>query len=69
MWRLSYPTIGYWIAPGLQMLILASPVLEQLFANGYNKDPFPNKILKLIRDVPKHCHENSLAECDEQITS
>jgi hypothetical protein len=45
--------------------ILASPVLAQLFTNGYNKDPFPNKILKLIRDGAKHCREISLAECDE----
>jgi hypothetical protein len=44
---------------------LASPVLTQLFTNSYNKDPFPNKILKLIRDSPKHCREISLAECDE----
>jgi hypothetical protein len=28
--------------------ILASPALAQLFTNSYNKDPFPNKILKLI---------------------
>jgi hypothetical protein len=34
----------------MAMLIPASPVLVQLFTNGYNKDPFPNKILKLIRD-------------------
>jgi hypothetical protein len=39
-----------------------SPVLVQLFTNGYNKDPFPNKILKLIRDGAKHCREISLPE-------
>jgi hypothetical protein len=27
---------------------LASPALAQLFTNGSNEDPFPNKILKLI---------------------
>jgi hypothetical protein len=43
----------------------ASPALAQLFTNGYNEDPFPNKILKLIRDGAKHCREISLAECDE----
>jgi hypothetical protein len=30
--------------------IPASPALAQLFTDGYNEDPFPNKILKLIRD-------------------
>jgi hypothetical protein len=45
--------------------ILASPTLAQLFTNGYNKDLFPNKILKLIRNGAKHCREISLAECDE----
>jgi hypothetical protein len=45
--------------------IPASPVLAQLFTDGYNEDPFPNKILKLIRDGAKHCREISLAECDE----
>jgi hypothetical protein len=44
---------------------LVSPALAQLFTNGYNEDPFPNKILKLIRDGAKHCMEISLAECDE----
>jgi hypothetical protein len=44
---------------------LASPALAQLFTDGYNEDPFPNKILKLIRDGAKHCREISLAECDE----
>jgi hypothetical protein len=43
----------------------ASPVLVQLFTDGYNEDPFPNKILKLIRDGAKHCREMSLPECDE----
>jgi hypothetical protein len=45
--------------------IPASPALAQLFTDGYNEDPFPNKILKLIRDSAKHCREISLAECDE----
>jgi hypothetical protein len=44
---------------------LASPALAQLFTDGYNEDPFPNKILKLIRDGAKHCREICLAECDE----
>jgi hypothetical protein len=43
----------------------ASPALAQLFTDGYNEDPFPNKILKLIRDGAKYCREISLAECDE----
>jgi hypothetical protein len=45
--------------------IPASPVLAQLFTDGYNEDLFPNKILKLIRDGAKHCREISLAECDK----
>jgi hypothetical protein len=45
--------------------IPASPVLAQLFTNGYNEDPFPNKILKLIQDGTKYCREISLAECDK----
>jgi hypothetical protein len=43
----------------------ASPALVQLFTDGYNEDPFPNKILKLIRDGAKYCWEISLPECDE----
>jgi hypothetical protein len=46
-------------------LTLASPVLVQLFTDGYNEDSFPNKILKLIRNGAKHSREISLAECDE----
>jgi hypothetical protein len=44
---------------------LASPALAQSFTNGYNKDPFPNKILKLIRDSGKYCREISLSECNK----
>jgi hypothetical protein len=43
----------------------ASPTLAQLFIDGYNEHPFPNKVLKLIRDGAKYCKEISLAECDE----
>jgi hypothetical protein len=32
----------------MAMLTPVSPVLVQLFTDGYNEDPFPNKILKLI---------------------
>jgi hypothetical protein len=42
-------------------LIPASPVLAHLFTNGYNEYPFPNEILKLIRDGAKHSQEISLA--------
>jgi hypothetical protein len=49
----------------MAMLTPASPVLVQLFTNGYNEDPFPNKILKLMLDGAKHCREISLAECDK----
>jgi hypothetical protein len=43
----------------------ASPALAQLITDGYNEDPFPNKILRLIQDGAKHCREISLAEYDE----
>jgi hypothetical protein len=33
----------------------ASPALVQSFTDGYNEDPFPNRILKLIQDSAKHC--------------
>jgi hypothetical protein len=49
----------------MAMLTPATPVLVQLFTDGYNEDLFPNNILKLIRDGAKHCQEISLAECDE----
>jgi hypothetical protein len=45
--------------------IQASPPLVQLFTDGYNEDPFPSKILKLIPDGAKYYREISLAECDE----
>jgi hypothetical protein len=47
------------------MLTPASPVLVQLFTNGYNEDPFPYTILKLIQDGAKHYWEISLTECEE----
>jgi hypothetical protein len=49
----------------MAMLTLTSPALVQLFTDGYNEDPFPNKILKLIRNGTKHCRDISLAECDK----
>jgi hypothetical protein len=49
----------------MAMLTLGSPALVQLFTDGYNEDPFQNKILKLIRDGAKYCQDISLAECDE----
>jgi hypothetical protein len=49
----------------IAMLTPASPTFVQLFTNGYKEGPFPNKILKLLRDGIKECRETSLAECDE----
>jgi hypothetical protein len=46
-------------------VILASPVLIQLCTDSYNEDPFPNKILKLMRDSAKNCRDISLAEYNE----
>jgi hypothetical protein len=45
--------------------IPASRVLAELFTNSYNKDPFTNKILKLIRDSAKYYREISLTEYNE----
>jgi hypothetical protein len=50
----------------MAIFTLASPALVQLFTHGYNEDPFPNKILKLIEGSTKYCCEISLTECDEQ---
>jgi hypothetical protein len=47
------------------MLTPASPALVQLFTDGYNEDPFPNTIMKLIRDGAKHYWEMSLTEYEE----
>jgi hypothetical protein len=49
-------------------LTLSSPVLVQLFTDGDNQDPFPNKLLKLIADGAKHCLKISLTECGEHNT-
>jgi hypothetical protein len=43
----------------------ASPTLVHLFTDGYNKDPLPNKILKLIQDYTKYCRDISLVEGNE----
>jgi hypothetical protein len=43
---IKYKNILYLSA--MATLTSVSPVLIQSFTDGYNKDPFPNKILKLI---------------------
>ncbi|KAI0995439.1 Transposon Tf2-9 polyprotein [Podosphaera aphanis] len=39
--------------------------LESLFVDGYNVDPFPEKILQLLRKGDQYSKEISLAECEE----
>ncbi|KAI0994621.1 hypothetical protein K3495_g13560 [Podosphaera aphanis] len=39
--------------------------LESLFVDGYNVDPFPEKILQLLRRGDQYSKEISLAECEE----
>ena len=42
-----------------------SPEWKDLFEMGYQNDPFPNKILGLLRNNVKHSKEISLAECTQ----
>jgi hypothetical protein len=42
-----------------------SPTLSQLFHKAYDIDPFPNKVLKMLRNGMKQCKDITLAECEE----
>jgi hypothetical protein len=42
-----------------------SPTLSQLFRNAYNTDPFPNKVLEMLKNSMKQCKDITLAECEE----
>jgi hypothetical protein len=46
-------------------LTSATSTVIQVFTDGYKEDPFPNEIVKLLRDGTKQRWEISLAECDE----
>ena len=39
--------------------------LEQLFEEGYQQDPFPNKVLQQLRDNEQHFKEITLSEYSE----
>jgi hypothetical protein len=43
-----------------------SPTLSQLFCKAYNTDPFPNKVLEMLKNSTKKCKDITLAEGDEQ---
>jgi hypothetical protein len=42
-----------------------SLTLSQLFYKAYNTDPFPNKVLKMLKNGTKQCKDITLAECEE----
>jgi hypothetical protein len=45
---------------------LDAPTLNQLFHEAYATDPFPNKVLQMLRDGTKQCKDITLAECEER---
>jgi hypothetical protein len=42
-----------------------SPTLSQLFHKAYDTDPFPNKVLEMLKNGTKQCKDITLAECEE----
>jgi hypothetical protein len=42
-----------------------SPTLSELFRKAYDIDPFPNKVLEMLKNGTKKCKDISLAECEE----
>jgi hypothetical protein len=44
---------------------LDEPTLNRLFHKAYATDPFPNKVLQMLRDGTKQCTDITLAECEE----
>jgi hypothetical protein len=42
-----------------------SPILSQLFCKAYDTDPFPNKVLEMLKNGMKQCKDITLAECEE----
>jgi hypothetical protein len=45
---------------------LDAPTLNRLFHEAYATDPFPNKVLQMLRDGTKQCKDITLAECEER---
>jgi glucose dehydrogenase len=48
------------------LLALDAPTLNRLFHEAYATDPFPNKVLQMLRDSTKQCKDITLAECEER---
>jgi hypothetical protein len=47
---------------------LCSPdalTLSRLFCKAYDTDPFPNKVLQMLKNGTKQCKDITLAECEE----
>jgi hypothetical protein len=44
---------------------LDAPTLSQLFCEAYDTDPFPNKVLEMLKNGMKQCKDITLAECEE----
>jgi hypothetical protein len=42
-----------------------APSLSRLFREAYNTDPFPNKVLEMLKNGTKQCKDITLAECEE----
>jgi hypothetical protein len=42
-----------------------APTLSRLFREAYDTDPFPNKVLQMLKNGTKQCKEITLAECEE----
>jgi hypothetical protein len=42
-----------------------SPILSQLFYKAYDRDLFPNKVLKILKNSMKQFKDITLAECEE----
>jgi hypothetical protein len=42
-----------------------SPRLSQLFHRAYDTDPFPNKVLEMLKDGTNQCKDITFAECEE----
>jgi hypothetical protein len=46
--------------------VLDAPILNRLFHEAYATDPFPSKVLQMLRDGTKQCKDITLAECEER---
>jgi hypothetical protein len=46
--------------------VLDAPMLNWLFHEAYATDPFPNKVLHMLRDFTKQCKDITLAEYKER---